>query len=210
MNDLRHMNAVCPDYNPWPSQGARVVIWSEKSLGGTLKPILDEYLVSFHVQHGNTSDTVIHKAAEWCRQHPTMVLVILYVGDHDPKGLRISEEDIHKRLGGDEGITNYIVHRVAILRSDVEAVRREDRDAFKPKDPDIAWYVRRTGLSYGVEVEAIPSTELRDRVEAAIKAEITNAEAWHRTINASQTVRESWQEYVQRWPMPAISPLGSE
>ena len=32
-------------------------------------------------------------------------------------------------------------------------------------------------MNYGVELEAIPSTELRDRDEAAIRAEIVDAAA---------------------------------
>jgi hypothetical protein len=203
MNDLRRTNADCPSYNPWPSQQKRVVIWSEKSLGGTLQPVLDNYLVGFQVQHGNTSDTVIHLAANWCRAHPSHQLIILYVGDHDPKGLRISEDDLPKRLR-EEGVTNYHIKRVAILRSDAEAVSVEDRDRFKPKDLDIAWYRAATGLSYGVEVEALSSVVLRDRVEAAIQAEITDRDTWNRVMEASRAVQQSWDDYVARWPIPTL------
>jgi hypothetical protein len=203
MGELRRLKGTCPSYDPWPSQAKRVVIWSEKSLGGTLQPVIDDLLVGFQVHHGNTSDTVMHQAAEWCRAHPTHLLIILYVGDHDCKGLRISEDDIPKRMR-DERVTNYRVTRVAILQPDAEAVRVEDRDAFKPKDPDISWYCAKTGLSYGVEVEAIPSTDLRERVEAAIKAEIVDVAAWNRVMEASRVVRESWEAYVDRWPIPTL------
>jgi hypothetical protein len=55
---------------------------------------------------------------------------------------------------------------VALLRED--AVRLIAlKDTFKPGDSDIAWYRRHTGLDYGIELEAIPSTDLRDRVETA-------------------------------------------
>ncbi len=208
MNDLRSMNAVCPSYDPWPSQGVRVVIWSEKSLGGTLKPLLESYLVEFQVHHGNSSLTWIHEYARWTRQHPHRRLVILYVGDHDCKGLRISEDDIPKRMR-ERGATNWQVKRVAILQADAVATDPSLRDRFKPKDKDIAWYRQHTGLGYGVEVETLPSNVLRDRLEAAINAEITNIEAWNRTVAASQIVRESWESYVQQWPMPSIPPLGS-
>jgi hypothetical protein len=209
MNDLRNMNAACPSYDPWPGQGKRVVIWSEKSLGGTLKPILETYLVEFQVHHGNSSWTELRKAAQWTKAHPHLRLVILYVGDHDCKGLRISEDDIPKRMS-DRGARNWECHRVAILRADAEAVDETDRDAFKEKDKDIGWYCARTGLSYGVEVEALPSNILRDRVEADIIAQITDPEAWHRTTAASQIVRESWEAYVDQWPVPPIPTLGAE
>ncbi len=204
-SELRAMKQACPDYDPWPAQGARVVIWSEKSLGGTLQPVLDRYLVEFQVHHGNTSLTEIRNTAEWTRTHRER-LVILYVGDHDPKGLRISEDDIPKRMQ-ELGARNWMIQRVAILQHDAEAVDRGSRDAFKPGDKDIGWYCAATVLSYGVEVETLPSNVLRDRVEAAIVSYIADVDAWNRTIHASEVVRESWAAHVAAWPIP---PLGSE
>jgi len=209
MNDLRRINAACPDYDPWPSQGKRVVIWSEKSLGGTLKPLLDEYLVEFQVHHGNSSWTEFYRYAQWTKAHRDLRLVILYVGDHDCKGLRISEDDIPKRMS-DRGAGNWECQRVAILQSDAEAVETTDRDRFKAGDKDIAWYRARTGLSYGVEVEALSSNILRDRVEAAILAEITDPDGWSRVTTASRLVQESWASYVAAWQTPAIPTLGEE
>src|SRR5262245_27765046 len=97
MGDLRNVHRTCPDYDPWRQQQVRVVVWSEKSVGGTLAPVLDRLLVPFLVHHGNTSTTIMHATAESTRQDDR-TLVILYVGDHDPKGLRISEDDIPRRL----------------------------------------------------------------------------------------------------------------
>src|SRR5580765_1477531 len=204
MNDLRQINAVCPSYDPWPSQRKRVVIWSEKSLGGTLKPVLDAYKVEFQVHHGNSSWTQFYEYATWTKLHPHLRFIILYVGDHDPKGLRISEDDVPKRMS-DRGARNWEINRVAILRADVEGVAVTDRDAFKEKDTDERWYRARTGLSYGVEVEALPSNILRDRVEDAIRAEIVDVDAWDRVMAASEAVRDTWEAYVDAWPIP---PLG--
>ena len=205
--DMRDTHRVCPSYDPWRDQPSRVVVWSEKSVGGTLAPVLDALLVPFQVHHGNTSTTVMYHTAKATREDDR-ALVILYVGDHDPKGLRISEDDIPKRLAT-YGAVNVRVQRLAILRED--AVRLIDiKDDFKPNDLDVKWYRQRTGLDYGGELEAIPSTDLRDRVEAAIKTEITNIAGWNRTMETSRVVRESWQSYVDAWPAPAIHGLGSE
>ncbi len=205
--DMRDIHRHCPDYDPWREQPVRIVVWSEKSVGGTLAPVLDRFCVPFLVHHGNTSTTVMHATARQTRTDRRR-LVILYCGDHDPKGLRISEDDVPKRLAT-YGAVNVQVRRLALLRDD--AVRlRALRDPFKPDDRDIEWYCARTGLSYGVELEAIPSTELRERVEMAIRAEIVDVAAWNRVMNASQVVRESWEAYVDHWQPPAIQGLGSE
>lgn len=196
---MRDIQRACPNFDPWVNQPARVCVWSEKSVGGTLAPVLDDYLVPFRVHHGNTSTTIMRQTAESTRRDPRS-LTILYVGDHDPKGLRISEDDIPKRLQA-FGAINYRVRRLALLQDDAERLR-DVRDAFKPDDKDVPWYRRRTGLNYGVELEAISSTDLRERVERAILEEIVDHDAWNRTMTASNAVRESWQTYVDQWPIP--------
>jgi hypothetical protein len=203
MRDLRNTNRSCPSYDPWPSQQVRVLVWSEKSVGGTLVPILERFLAEFQVHHGNTSTSIMRKLAVRTRQD-TRRVVILYVGDHDPKGVRISEDDLPKRLA-EYGAVNVTVRRLALLAED--AVRLKDlKDPFKTGDRDVPWYRRRTGLDYGVELEALPSTDLRDRVQAAIEHEIVDVPAWNRVMQASRLVQESWEAYVDRWPLPGICP----
>lgn len=200
--DLRETHRTCPSFDPWQQQSVRVVVWSEKSVGGTLAPVLDELLVPFQVHHGNTSTTIIHRTAASTRRDARR-LVILYVGDHDPKGLRISEDDLPKRLTV-YGACNVEVRRLALLRDD--AIRLRDmQDPFKADDRDVPWYRRQTGLAYGVELEALPSPELRTRVREAICEEIADVSTWNRVMRASEAVRESWEAYVDRWQVPAIS-----
>ena len=95
--EIRRINAACPSYDPWRGQPERVWLWSEKSVGGTLAPVLDKFLVPFQIHHGNTSSSVMRTVAERTWDDPRAT-VILYVGDHDPKGLRISEDDVPTRL----------------------------------------------------------------------------------------------------------------
>ena len=40
MSGLRATNRACPSYDPWLHQPVRVKVWSEKSVGGTLEPVL--------------------------------------------------------------------------------------------------------------------------------------------------------------------------
>lgn len=207
---LRELNRSVPSYDPWQQQPARVLLWSEKSVGGTLDPVLASLLVPFQVHHGNTSADWIHKICE--RTHEGRV-VILYVGDFDCKGLRISEHDLPKRFaeyGAD--MDRLTIRRVALLRAD--AVRLVDfRDEFKKDDADKAWYRAHAELEYGVELEAIPSPELRQRVETAIRKEIVDVPAWHRVTRASQVVQESWEEYVDQWSPPddgVVEPEGDD
>lgn len=210
VNDAGHMRDVhrsCPSYDPWNEQPVRVVIWSEKSVGGTLDPVLQSFLVPFCVQHGNTSWDKIRSAIDLIDdQHE---LVVLYVGDHDPKGLRISEHDLPKRLAEYAALVGeddrFRVRRVALCQADAMQLTA-CRDTFKPGDTDVNWYRARTGLSYGVELEAIPSTRLRTLVETAIREEIINVAAWNRVTATSRAVQESWEAYVDQWKPPKKAP----
>jgi hypothetical protein len=209
VGDMRDVHRSCPSYNPWNEQPARVVVWTEKSVGGTLEPVLNSYLVPFCVHHGNTSwDKIRHAVDLIDGRHR---LVVLYVGDHDPKGLRISEHDLPRRLSeyaalvGEDIPPLISVRRVALLQHDAMQLTAF-RDEFKPGDTDVNWYRARTGLNYGVELEAIPSTQLRSLVEAAIRKEILNVGAWKRVMATSRAVRDSWEAYVDQWKPPKNAP----
>src|SRR5262249_8564179 len=95
--------------NKWEGQPYRIEGWSEKgTIRGTLEPVLDEFEVAFRVMHGFGSATALHDVAELIDEDDRE-LVILYVGDWDPSGLYMSEEDIPNRLTEYSETYNYSV-----------------------------------------------------------------------------------------------------
>ncbi len=57
--------------------------------------MLDDYAVGFRVMHGFSSATTVHDVAE---DDDGRDLIVLYVGDFDPSGMFMSEEDLPNRL----------------------------------------------------------------------------------------------------------------
>ncbi len=55
----------------------------------------------------------MHQLAVQTQRDPRRT-ILLYVGDHDPKGLRIAEDDIPMRLAT-FGAVNVTVRRIALL-----------------------------------------------------------------------------------------------
>jgi hypothetical protein len=54
----------------WLEQETHVEVWSEKgTVRGTLKPVLDEYQVTFRAMHGYSSATEMHNAALQAQDH---------------------------------------------------------------------------------------------------------------------------------------------
>jgi hypothetical protein len=209
VDSLVALNRSVPDFDPWKLQPVRVVVWSEKAVGGTLKPVLRKLSVPFLNTSGWNSRKMLMEEARRTRRDLLRVrLIILYVGDHDACGLRMSDLDLPTRFKKYDA-HNVEIRRIAITRADFGKMRRKGlTDPVKPTDPNRAWYLKRTGLHVGVELETLPAPELRARVEQAIKSCIVDVDAWNRVTEASRAVRESWQDYVDRWPRPHISIRG--
>src|SRR5262249_36337304 len=70
----------------WEQQSYRVLLASEKStVAGTVKPVTDGFGVGFLSLHGYSSTTSAHDVAELSVEDDR-ILIILYIGDHDPSG----------------------------------------------------------------------------------------------------------------------------
>jgi hypothetical protein len=197
-NPADYMRSVARSYRRdfWQQQPERVEVWSEKgTVRGVLQPVLDEYGIGFRVMHGFGSATILNDVSESDDSCP---LTILYVGDHDPSGLWMSERDIPERLeryGGD----HVSIRRIALLRADCDLLGR--RPAFKvkekSKDPRAPWF-RKTYGQLCWELDAMDPNALRSRVEHEIKKHIEPI-AWKRCRVVDAAERESMQRFLNKW-----------
>jgi len=204
--DLNHVALIgrqAPPLDPWADQPVVVKCWSEKSVGDTLAPVLERYSVPFLNTRGWNARKILMEEARRAETDPRR-LVIVYCGDHDASGLRMSEVDLPNRLGK-YGAVDYELRRVAIVAEDFAAMKAKGLvDKIKPGDPNRKWYVEHTGETVGVELEALPAPDLRQRVEDAIRDAVADPAAWKRSIEASKAICDSWQEWVDLWPGPSI------
>lgn len=171
------------------TQQERVLIVSEKgTVRGTLQPILDRFAVPFLVMHGFGSATAIHDLAEQTTfaHHP---LNILYIGDWDPSGLFMSEEDLPRRLERYDA-DNYDLRRIALIEDDLRGLPSFDA-ATKTGDRRHNWFVSNYGRRC-FELDAMAPSALRARVEAEILRHI-DREAWNRAVRVANVEAESIQ-----------------
>ena len=97
----------------WDQQPHRVQVWSEKgTVRGVLAPVLDHYAVGFFPVHGFSSATAAHDIAE---DDDGRELIVLYVGDFDPSGMFMSEEDLPARFAKYDG-DHIKLTRIALTR----------------------------------------------------------------------------------------------
>jgi hypothetical protein len=168
------------------------VVSEKGTVRGLLKPVLDEYAVGFLPVHGFGSATIVHDISEDDDGRP---LIILYVGDRDPSGMFMSEEDLPARLDKYDG-DHVKIRRVALTRGQVSGLPSFPATD-KRKDPRYKWFVRNYGDRCW-ELDAMDPNALRDCVEAAI-VELIEPAAWQRCEVVNRAEQESLRTILKNW-----------
>lgn len=178
----------------WLYQPRQIEVWSEKgTVRGTLRPVLEQYGITLRVMHGFSSATVVHAVAEESKWLDAPLLVF-YVGDYDPSGLHMSQEDLPRRLKEYGG--NVEIRRLALTIGDVGTLPSFPA-ADKKKDPRHRWFAERYGNRCW-ELDAMSPAILRQKVARAIYDEIDTDE-WDRIDELEAVERESLVEVMTGW-----------
>lgn len=147
----------------WQHQQNWLKVYSEKStVGGVVRPVLNEFGVGFRVLHGFGSATAAHDAEE-SLSDASRHLEILYIGDFDPSGMYMSEIDLPdrtERYGG-----RVTISRIALTRADCTELPPFSAHT-KRKDPRYQWFVGRYGDRCW-ELDAMNPNVLRERVRGS-------------------------------------------
>ncbi|MGY4283635.1 hypothetical protein ACVWXO_002855 [Bradyrhizobium sp. LM2.7] len=178
----------------WDQQPHRVQVWSEKgTVRGVLAPVLDHYAVGFLPVHGFSSATSVHDIAE---DDDGRDLIVLYVGDFDPSGMFMSEEDLPARFEKYDG-DHINLARIALAVEQLEGLPSFPA-ADKRNDPRYKWFVANHG-SQCWELDAMDPNDLRDCVEQAIIGLIEPV-AWQRCEVVNKAELDSLRSILAKWP----------
>jgi hypothetical protein len=191
----QYARAVARSYRRdfWNQQPVRSEVWSEKgTVRGVLRPVLDEYAVGFRVMHGFSGATTVYEAAQ---DDDGRDLIVLYVGDYDPSGMFMSEQDLPNRLL-EYGGHHITLRRIALTRAHTRGLPSFPA-ADKKKDPRHNWFVKKFGQRCW-ELDAMDPGDLRDCVEAAIEEQI-EWEAWNRCEVVNKAEQESLKTILKNW-----------
>jgi hypothetical protein len=180
----------------WGQQPYRVIVVSEKgTVRGVLAPTLDHYAVGFLPVHGFSSATAAHDIAEDDDGRP---LIILYVGDYDPSGMFMSEEDLPARFakyGGD----HVELRRIALTRGQTRGLPSFPATD-KKKDPRYEWFRSNYGKRCW-ELDAMDPNDLRAIVEREI-VRLIEPTAWQRCVLVNEAEQESLRDILDNWCAP--------
>jgi hypothetical protein len=170
----------------WDDQEAYVEVWLEKdALAGVLLDVTAPWDVPLMVTRGYPSLSYLHSAAEEiaARQKPAY---LYYLGDLDPSGMNITAT---VEAGLREMAPDAEIHfkRVAVTREQVEELGLPTRPTKKTD-------TRSKGFAgESVEVDAIPSAELRRLVEGCITRHVDG-----RALEVTRVAEASERQILQR------------
>ena len=177
----------------WNQQPVRCEVWSEKgTVRGVLGPVLDHYAVGFRVMHGFSGATTVHDVAE---DDDGRDLIVLYVGDFDPSGMFMSEEDLPNRLSKYDG-DHVTLRRIALTREHVRGLPSFPATD-KKKDPRYKWFSSRHGDRCW-ELDAMDPNDLRSCVKREIE-KLIEPVAWKRCEVVNRAERESLRGVLDSW-----------
>jgi hypothetical protein len=180
----------------WNQQPHRVQVWSEKgTVRGVLKPVLDQYAVGFSAVHGFGSATLTYDTAQ---DDDGRDLIVLYVGDFDPSGMYMSEEDLPARFAKYDG-DHITLQRIALTVDQLEGLPSFPATD-KRKDPRYKWFVGNHG-PHCWELDAMDPRDLRDCVEQEIR-KLIEPVAWQRCEVVNKAEQQSLRTILDKWGAP--------
>jgi hypothetical protein len=178
----------------WQLQPQRVEVWCEKdSVIGSIEDLTGKLGITVRVARGFLSTT---KAFDLARaiggnEKP---MTVFYLGDHDPSGRRI-ETDLCERIRGYGA--EFDINRLAIHAADIAKFKLPPLRV-KESDSRTASFLRRYSNKC-VELDALPPTELRRRIETSVRR-MMDRKLWDRAVMVEKTELASIQQIVKRWP----------
>ena len=171
----------------WNDQPMHVEVWAEKdAIRGVVYPVTAQYDAPLMIARGYSSETFLHETAEAIIAEDKPA-VIYHLGDHDRDGVR-AWNAIQKRLRA------FIPARIDLQFERIAVIPEQITQYRLPTRPD------KTDSGFGpcVEVDAIPSTVLRQLLTDAIERWI-DPEALRLTRIAEQSEREVLTRIAGEW-----------
>jgi hypothetical protein len=202
----------------WASLTHHVEVFVEKdAIAGTIQPVTHEYDVALRVIRGYCSLSFVGEiAAQWSKIEKP--IYAYYIGDYDPSGFDL-ERDLYQKIerysgrmawcassewtledlasmSGDFNHSNFCWHRLAVKREDFQEHRLIPLPV-KHTDRRTKRFLEKYGTQCA-EVDALPPSELRQRVEDAIVSHIPQ-ERWERLKKTEEMEKESLEYYLSSW-----------
>jgi len=191
LDEAMHDFAVSYRRALWHDQAVYVEFWSEKeAISAIVNPITDSYDVPLMIARGFSSETFLYSTAKTIAAvgKPTMVYQL---GDHDPSGVA-AWQHVQRRLREFAPEAEIEFERIAVTEDQI-------MELSLPTRPTKASDSRAKNFrGNSVEVDTIPTSILRNLVEAAIERHIDPV-ALEATKVAEESERQGLLAMARGW-----------
>jgi hypothetical protein len=167
-------------------------MWSEKdAIRGVVYPVTAEFDVPLMIARGFPSETFLHQTAEAITDDGKPA-VIYQLGDHDPSGVA-AWNDIQRKL------RSFVPSHIDLTFERIAVTEAQIHDLGLPTRPTKQSDTRaRNFVGDSVEVDAIPSTTLRQLVRDSIERWI-DPENLRITREAERSEKNILRRIAGRW-----------
>jgi hypothetical protein len=195
--DLLNWAAKTYRVDKWLEQPNLVWVMVEKqALEGVMVPICRQLEVPFIANKGYSSSSTMFEIGRELLSHRSRLgqsIHVLYLGDHDPSGLDMTN-DVKQRLEMfSEG--DIEVHRLALNYDQVEQYKPPPNPA-KQTDSRYRVYVDDWGEECW-ELDALTPSVMRDLIEVAVK-ELRDEDTWDASMEKQEEEREQLTRLAER------------
>lgn len=176
----------------WASLPHHVEVFVEKdAVAGTLQPITEKYDIRLRVCRGYSSISFAGEIADEWQQIEKPVFAY-YFGDFDPSGFDL-ERDLREKLARYSG-SKFAWKRLGVCWEDFDELDLV-RLPVKNSDKRAKGFIEEWGEDCA-EVDAIPPTELRRRLEEAILRHI-DVDRWNRLLKVEAAEQETLDRFIE-------------
>jgi hypothetical protein len=183
----------------WNTQKIYLEVWAEKdAIIGSVQVLTDELGITVRVGRGFQSTTRVHEIAEHFDSIKKPIH-IFYLGDWDPSGHEIEndlrrrvEKQLQRKRSAREGIC---VKRLAIYADDIDRFHLPPLRV-KTSDSRAAKFRARFGDEC-VELDALPPSELRRRIQQAVMRHVDKP-SWDRAKRVEAAEKQSIVAFAEK------------
>lgn len=193
--------------DPWEYQPTkrRVEVWVEKDAAtGIVRPTCNALRIPYFSCRGYSSSTAIYDAGKrlaWYQDNGYETL-ILYLGDHDPSGVQMTEST-------DEKVTLFAGQEIPFQRIalTMEQIREHNPPAnfAKENDSRTPWYIEKFGTEDAWELDALSPSTVDALIRSHVEPLIDQA-AWDKTMAEEADHLATFREIISDWNRTKAAP----
>jgi hypothetical protein len=193
------LEAVGEQYkrNPWDTQTVRPEVWIEKeALAGVIVPVCERWRVPRLSCRGYMSQSEQYAAGKRFQRYLDDGLrpVVLHLGDHDPSGLDMTEDNTDRLAMFAGGLVE--VRRLALNMDQVERYNPPPNPA-KETDSRFTGYQERFGDSCW-ELDALDPRTIDRLIDGEIQR-LIDKDAWDDVMADEKVERKTLVDVAKRW-----------